>query len=107
MTLLGLRMSRRFERGGTMRLLLSRIALACGVALVCAIELVNHAVSRAFVEVIDTMAGRTALEVSAIGGGLSSERVADTIAGLPGVELARCGSRGMRTLHARVPRAKT
>src|SRR5262245_55586504 len=81
-------MSRRFQRGGAMRLLLSRTAVACGVALVCAINLVNHAVTQAFVAVSDTMAGRAALHVTAAGGGFFPERTVDTIAGLPGIELA-------------------
>jgi hypothetical protein len=46
------------------RLVFSAAALALGVALVCAMDLVNRAVLRAFVEVIDTMAGRAALQVT-------------------------------------------
>jgi putative ABC transport system permease protein len=71
-----------------MRLFLSRTAVACGVALVCAIDLVNHAVTQAFIEVIDTMAGRAALQVTAVGGGFFPERTLEAIAGLPGIELA-------------------
>ena len=58
-----LRLPLRFLRGSTARLLLTVIALALGVALVCAIDLANRAVLDAFVEVIDTMAGRAALRV--------------------------------------------
>src|SRR3989442_15614542 len=64
-----LRMARRFTRGGAARLALTVLAVAWGVALVAAVGLANHAVLRAFVEVIDTMAGRAALEVGAGGGG--------------------------------------
>src|SRR6266404_4693097 len=60
-----LRMARRFTRGGAARLALTVLAVAWGVALVAAVRLANHAVLRAFVEVIDTMAGRAALEVGA------------------------------------------
>jgi putative ABC transport system permease protein len=82
------RLPLRFLRGNYARLTLSVIALALGVALVCAIDLVNRAVLRAFSEVIDTMAGRAALQVSAGEGGLFAESAAATIAEVPGVELA-------------------
>src|SRR2546428_14087631 len=65
-----LRMARRFTRGGAARLALTVLAVAWGVALVAAVRLANHAVLRAFVEVIDTMAGRAALEVVAGEGGV-------------------------------------
>jgi len=58
-------------------LFLTLIALAWGVALVCAIDVVNRAVLSAFVEVIDTMAGRAALEIAAGEGALSRRMVAD------------------------------
>lgn len=82
------RLPLRFLRASYTRLALSVIALALGVALVCAIDLVNRAVLRAFSEVIDTMAGRAALQVSAGEGGLFPESVAASIAEVPGVELA-------------------
>lgn len=78
----------RFLRGSTSRLALSVIALACGVALVCAIDLVNRAVLRAFTEVVDTMAGGAALQVTAGGNSLLPEEVAEKVAAVPGVELA-------------------
>ena len=84
---LNLRIARRFMRGSYGRLALTVIALACGVTLLCAIELVNRAVLRAFVEVVDTMAGRAALQVSA-GGAPFAEATAEAVASLPGVELA-------------------
>src|SRR5881397_4282533 len=83
-----LRMARRFTRGGAARLALTVLAVAWGVALVDAVRLANHAVLRAFVEVIDTMAGRAALEVVAGEGGLFPEDVAATVGATPGVEVA-------------------
>lgn len=84
----GLRMPLRFLRGGYMWLALTVVALASGVALVAAIDLVNRAVLRAFVEIIDTMAGRAALQVSAGEGALFPEDVADKVRAVPGVEVA-------------------
>src|SRR5207245_9301349 len=83
-----LRLPFRLLRGHTGRLVLTLIALAWGVALVCAIDVVNRAVLSAFVEVIDTMAGRAALEIAAGEGALFPEDVATRAAGVPGVELA-------------------
>ena len=83
-----LRMPVRFLRGSMGRLALTVIALALGIALVCAIDLVNRAVLRAFVEIVDTMAGRAALQVSADGAALLPEDVAATVSAVPGVELA-------------------
>jgi putative ABC transport system permease protein len=64
------------------------MALASGVALVCAIDLVNRSVARAFVEIIDAMAGRASLQVSTGDRGLMPEDLARTVAGVAGVELA-------------------
>lgn len=77
-----------FLRSSYGRLVLTVSALAAGVALVCAIDLVNGSVIRAFEEIIDTMAGRAALQVTAGTGGLFLEEVADTVNAVPGVELA-------------------
>ena len=78
----------RFLRGSYTRLTLTVIAIACGVALVCAIDLADRAVMRAFVEVMGTAAGRVALQVRAGAGAPFPEEVAATVAGVPGVELA-------------------
>lgn len=83
--LLGFRMPLRFLRGQTARLALTVVALACGVGMVCAIDLVNRAVVWAFVDVVDGMAGRAALFVQAGAGGLFPEDVADAVAAVPGV----------------------
>jgi putative ABC transport system permease protein len=77
-----------FLRANYARLVLSIGALAAGVALVCAIDLVNRSVLHAFQEVIDTMAGRAALQISAGDAGFFPEEVADLVNGVPGVELA-------------------
>ena len=88
MPLFSFRFPLRFLRGSYSRLVLSVFALACGVALVCAIDLVNRAVLRAFTEVVDTMAGRAAFQVTAGGSGTFPEQVAETVAKVSGVELA-------------------
>lgn len=81
------RMPRRFLRGNYARLTLTVIALGCGVAQVTADDLTGRETLRAFVEIIDTVAGRAALQVSAGEGALFPEEVATTIAAVPGVEL--------------------
>jgi len=88
MRFLSFRLAARFLRGHTGRLALTLVALAWGVALVCAIDVVNRAVLLAFVEVVDTMAGRAALEIAAGEGALFAEDVAAHAAAVPGVELA-------------------
>lgn len=86
--LVELRMPMRFLRASMPRLALTVVALACGVALVCAIDLANQEVMRGFTEVIDGMAGRAALQVSAGEGGWFPEAVTDAVAAVDGVELA-------------------
>jgi putative ABC transport system permease protein len=86
--IVSLRMPLRFLRGHAGRLALTVVALACGVGMVCAIDLVNRAVVRAFVDVVDAMAGRAALSVQAGAGGLFPEEVAATVAAVPGVARA-------------------
>src|SRR5262245_25685437 len=81
-------MARRFVRGASVKLVLTVAALACGIALVCAIDLVNRAVVHAFVEIVDSMAGRAALTVTAGQGGLFPEEVGAAVGGVAGVELA-------------------
>lgn len=86
--MLSFRLPLRFLRGSYGRLTLSVVALALGVALVCAMDLVNRAVLRAFVEVIDTMAGRAALQVTIGQGGMFPEDTAAAVGRVDGVELA-------------------
>lgn len=85
--LMSLALPRRFLRGSYGPAVLALGALTCGVGLICAMELVNRAVLRAFTEVVDTVAGRAALTVSA-GTAAVAETLADEVAAVPGVELA-------------------
>ena len=82
---LSLRMPRRFLRGGYGRLALTILALACGVALVCALDLVNRAVLLGFVEIIDGMAGRATLQVAVEDSGAFPEALAGDVADINGV----------------------
>lgn len=84
----GLRTPLRFLRGSVGRLTLTVVALACGVALICALDLVTGGVLRAFVEIVDSMAGRATLQVTVEGSGTFPETVADDIAAVAGVRQA-------------------
>jgi putative ABC transport system permease protein len=86
--LLSFRIPLRFLRRNYGRTALIVMAVALGVALVCALDLVTRSMQLAFEEIIDTMAGRAALEVSAGEVGLVPDEVAAQIGRLPGVELA-------------------
>lgn len=81
-----LRIPRRFLRGSYSRLALTILALASGVALVCALDLVNRAVLAGFVEVIDGMAGRATLQVTVEDSGAFAETLADDVAAIDGVQ---------------------
>ena len=81
------RMPCRFLRGNYARLTLTVIALACGVAQVAADDLTGRETLRVFAEIIDTVAGRASLQVSAGEGALFPDDVASKIAAVPGVEL--------------------
>ena len=76
MSLPSFRIALRFLRARDARPVLTIVAIALGVALVCALDVVSRSMQLAFDEIIDTMAGRTALEVSAGDGGLLKEEVA-------------------------------
>lgn len=78
----------RFLRRSWGRAASSVLALALGVGLVCALDLVNRAVLRAFVEIVDTMAGRASLQVTVDDGALFAEEVAANVAKVAGVERA-------------------
>jgi predicted lysophospholipase L1 biosynthesis ABC-type transport system permease subunit len=82
------RLALLFLRGGRVRLALVVVALALGVAAVCAVDILNRAVVRAFVEVVDAMAGRAALQVSAGGAGLFREGIVHRVGRVPGVAAA-------------------
>jgi putative ABC transport system permease protein len=79
------RMPRRFLRGGYGRLLLTILALACGVALVCALDLVNRAVLHGFIEIIDGMAGRATLQIAVEDAGGFPEALAAEVGAVDGV----------------------
>ena len=82
----GFRMPRRFLRGNYARLTLTVVALGCGVAQVTAVDLTGRETLRAFVEIIDTVAGRAALQVHAGEGALFADDAAAAVVGVPGVE---------------------
>jgi hypothetical protein len=67
-------------------LLLTVIGLACGVAQVSGSALVSRAALQSFDDVIDTVAGRAALQIHAGEGALFSSDVATAVANVPGVE---------------------
>ena len=81
-----LRLPLRFLRGHHGRLALTVVAIASGVAQVSGNELVSAAALRGFVDVIDTAAGRAALQVSAGEGAPFPDDVATAVARVAGVE---------------------
>jgi putative ABC transport system permease protein len=85
---LSFRMAYRHVRAGLNRMVLSVLALALGVALVVAIQLMNAAVLESFLDTVDGMAGRAALTVSAGEGLTFDEGIASRVAAVPGVSLA-------------------
>jgi len=87
-TALSFKYAYRHVRAGFGRMVLSIIAIALGVALVVAFQLMNAAVLQSFLDTIDAMAGRAQVMVSA-GEGLSfSETILDKVRAVPGVKLA-------------------
>jgi len=87
-TLPSFRLPLRFMRGQYGRTALTVTALAVGIALLFAIDMVTRSMQLAFEEVIDTMAGRAALEVTAGRDGLVPEEIVETVRAVPGVEIA-------------------
>jgi len=77
----------RFLRGRSGRAALAAGALAIAVAGIAATDLVNRAVVRAFVAVIEHTAGPAALRVTAGDGALFPDRLAETVGHIPGVAL--------------------
>lgn len=75
-------------RGARLRLGLVVVAVGLAAAAVCTVDILNRAVLRAFVEVIDTMTGRAALQVNAGGVGLFQEAMVDAIERVAGVDIA-------------------
>jgi putative ABC transport system permease protein len=77
---------RRHLRGQGVRTALTAAGVACGVALVVAIRVINASTLDAFTDAIEDLAGTAALQVR--GAGPFSERVADRVRDLPEVEHA-------------------
>src|SRR5262249_62209169 len=70
------------------RLALTIVAVAVGVSLVVAVQLMNGGVLASFLEAVDGLAGRAALTIGGGEGFTFSERVVARVAGIPGVRLA-------------------
>jgi len=85
---LSFKMAYRHVRAGFGRTALSVVAVALGVGLVVAFQLMNAAVLQSFLDTVDAMAGRAALTVAAGEGLTFSEDVVHTVASVPGVKLA-------------------
>jgi putative ABC transport system permease protein len=88
MSIFSFRLSWRFLRRNATRWVLTVVALGSGVALVCAIELTSGAAFEAFAEIVDTMAGRAALQITAGDGEPFPEDVSTVAGAVPGVEIA-------------------
>ncbi|HLK12015.1 MAG TPA: FtsX-like permease family protein [Candidatus Binatia bacterium] len=85
---LSFQMAYEHVRFGFSRMALAALAIALGVGLVVAIQLMNAAVLNAFLDTLDGTAGRAALTVSAGEGFTFPEEVRETVAAVPGVALA-------------------
>jgi len=79
-------LARRQLRSHTARAALTAGGIACGVALVVAIEVINASTLGAFTDAIDDLAGTSALQVR--GHGSFPEDVADAVRGVRGVDHA-------------------
>src|SRR5262249_61553448 len=79
-------LARRQLRSHGARTALTAAGIACGVALVVAIEVINASTLGAFTDAIEDLAGTAALQVR--GRGPFPEAVADGLRDLPGVEHA-------------------
>src|SRR5262245_7492049 len=79
-------LARRQLRSHAARAALTAGGIACGVALVVAIEVINASTLGAFTDAIDDLAGTSALQVR--GHGSFPEDVADAVRGVRGVDHA-------------------
>lgn len=86
--ILSFRLAYRRVKAHWGRLALSVVAVALGVALVVAIQLMNTAVLTAFLDTIDGMAGRAAFSIRAGEGLPFDETVLESLKDVPGVKLA-------------------
>jgi putative ABC transport system permease protein len=87
-TALSLKMAYRHVRAALARMALSVLAVGLGVSLVVAIRLMNTAVLESFLDAVDAVSGRAALSVTAPSGASFPDTLVDTVAAVPGVELA-------------------
>src|SRR3989442_4951021 len=81
-----LALARRHLRGQGARAALTAAGVACGVALVVAIRVINASTLAAFTDAIEDLAGTAALQVR--GAGPFAEAVADRVRAVPGVDHA-------------------
>ena len=79
-------LARRHLRSQGIRIVLTAGGVACGVALVVAIRVINASTLGAFTDAIEDLAGTAALQVR--GAGPFAESVADRVREVPGVEHA-------------------
>jgi putative ABC transport system permease protein len=85
---LSLAMAYRHVRAGFGRMALSVLAVALGVALVVAIQLMNAAVMQSFLDTVDAVSGKASLSISAGEGLPFEEGLVQRVAAVPGVKLA-------------------
>src|SRR5438046_10228315 len=81
-----LALARRHLRGQGARAALTAAGVACGVALVVAIRVINASTLASFTDAIEDLAGTAALQVR--GPGPFPETVADELRAIPGVDHA-------------------
>src|SRR5207249_4204957 len=81
-----LALARRHLRGQGARAALTAAGVACGVALVVAIRVINASTLASFTDAIEDLAGSAALQVR--GPGPFPEAVADELRAIPGVDHA-------------------
>jgi putative ABC transport system permease protein len=85
---LSLRFAFEHARSGIGRVGLTIAAVALGVALVVAIQLMNAAVLTSFLDSVDAVSGRASLTISTGDGLTFAEDVVDDVSRIPGVKLA-------------------
>ncbi len=85
---LSLALAYRHVRAGFGRMVLTVLAVALGVALVVAIQLMNAAVMQSFLDTVDAVAGKASLSISAGEGLPFEEKLVEHVTAVPGVKLA-------------------
>src|SRR2546428_4933001 len=79
-------LARRHMRNRALRALLTAAGVACGVALVVAIRIINDSTLKSFTDAIEDLAGTAALQIR--GPASYPESVADRVREQPGVDHA-------------------